>query len=354
MCGLCGVLGSTLSKDDIAAFQDLMIVSTIRGSDGAGIVAIDKQAGHAAHTLRSEGTAADLATGSEFFKLAKKNLSCLMGHARLPTSGNWEIGDVHPHVSGPVIGMHNGTMKTVNGKPVTTKDSDSRMLFTSIRNSGIDETVANSHGAYALTYINTQLDTISFLRNKMRPLCFARLEGAPEKIFWASESGFLRLVLGRIYTGKKITVLRANEDVLFTFRLHFSGDCNYLDTRIVKEKEPEPNPTQGTNGATAHTKPAQTRDMLDRDGKVLKMYETRYGHYVPEEDLLQILNITGCSWCGDHPSITEATVTKRVLWVDDNYFICQHCATHDPMARDYAQSCNCTLPPYAKDVPLVH
>jgi glucosamine 6-phosphate synthetase-like amidotransferase/phosphosugar isomerase protein len=318
MCGLCGVLSSHLDANSIEAFKGLMIVSTLRGEDGAGIVGIPKQAGAAAEILRSEGTAADLATGMEFWKLAEKkdtHLSCLMGHARHPTSGTFDLEHVHPHTAGPIIGMHNGTLtKVMNRKPKQT-ESDSKLFFKAVANTGIDNAIDNTEGAYALTFVNTGLDTLYLLRNKLRPLSLATVEGVTDEIFWASEGSFLKLVLGRIYNNRKITTSRLNEDMLVSFRLHYTGPVSALDYRLLKSSKPS---------------------VPLIEDKSTKMVATAKNRFVTEAELAVIL-AQGCAYCME-PGTQADYNGHNLTWLAENEYLCHHCVTHDQFARDYAVS----------------
>lgn len=326
MCGLCGVLGPELKEDHWRIFQNLMIVSTIRGADGSGIAAVPLKAGADVEVLRSEGCAADLVTGAEYWKMRKGKWTCFMGHARFPTRGTYDMKDVHPHVCGPIVGMHNGTMLRVNGRLLKQADNDSRLLFQSIMHTGIDNTIKLSHGAYALSYLTKTTDTLSFLRNKARPLSFARIEGQPE-MYWASEVSFLTMILGREFPGRKILTYHLGEDTFMSFRLHGNqAGVKVLDHRKIestKEKEIE------------------TAEKVS----IIHMRPTKSGHFVTEPEM-QVILARGCSYCSGTDASMAHVVQKQVAWVDKEEFICHECLSYDSIARDYARSCGCDqLPP---------
>lgn len=332
MCGLCGIVGPNLGPAEWDLFKHLMIVSTLRGEDGAGIVAVPMKSGKDFTVLRTAGCAADLATGREFLSLrSKQKWACFMGHARYPTRGTWDIEDVHPHVSGPIFGMHNGSMDTVNGEKIQKDQSDSRALFTCIRNMGIDNTMANSEGAYALSYINKATDQLCFVRNAGRTLYFMQVAGLPF-IAWASERGFLDLIADRTpgIADKAVSIYKLPPGQLVTFRLRNSGVVKYLDYRPLVVPKP----------VTVDKTPVPPHVTHE---KATQMWETVRGHYLTEEELTVAL-ISGCANCNRTSDITDFRKGKT-FWYDKTEFICDDCAEHDQLARDYLKSHGVTPPP---------
>jgi hypothetical protein len=213
--------------------------------------------------------------------------------------------------------MHNGTMtKVMNRKPKQT-ESDSKMLFRAIANMGIDNALENSDGAYALTFINTGLDMLYLLRNKLRPLSLATIEGIQDEVFWASEGSFLKLVLGRIYNNRKITTFKLNEDTLVSFRLHYSGALTHLDHRFVKSG-------------------SKTSVPVVYGEKATKMVPTAKNRFVTEDELAVIL-AKGCAYCME-PGTQSDYSTHNLTWLSEDEYLCNHCVTHDDFARDYATS----------------
>lgn len=321
MCGLCGIIGPNMKGPEWDVFKDLMIVSTLRGEDGAGIIAVPMKGGKDFEVLRTEGCAADLVTGLEFLKLRKGNWACFMGHARQPTSGTWGMEDVHPHISGPIYGMHNGTMLRVNGTLVGKDDNDSRLLFNSIRNTGIENTVRQSHGAYALSYLNKATDQLCFIRNKARPLYFMQVAGLPH-LMWASERWFLDMIASRTpgLADKAISIYNLAPDHYLTFRIHNAGPVKYVDFRSIEKAEAVPEMPQKSN----------------------TVYETKHGSFLDELELKMCLQ-SGCAYCSQPMDMTDYQ-RNRTFWYAKNEFICHDCATHDPLARDYLMSSGVTPP----------
>lgn len=336
MCGLCGVLSTRLSPQEIASFQHLMTVSTLRGSDGAGFVAAPVKADREFKIVRQpHWTAADLVYSHEFWDIALKDtnkpsnqLSMLMGHARMPTTGGTDEEDCHPHIAQHIVGMHNGTLTKV-GRKVTVKDNDSRMLFDGIATVGIQKTFQETEGSFAVTFIDKKSDTLYFARNKQRPLYWGKIK-AHNTIWWASESVFLEMVLGRLFTGQELKIYQAKPDTLVSFRVHPLGMVGYVDavpldtpaSHSVPEVKSE---TQETKGNNSHG-----------------MVETARGKFVALDELKLKLQ-EGCAYCGKGQTLQDH-LKHKLTWTGVDEFICEDCVKYDEFARDYCTSRGIVLP----------
>lgn len=198
MCGIVGVSTTHLSISEREIFEDLMTVSNLRGSQGAGIATWSHLSGEA-HRVRTQHNGINLINSGPYhdlFGLQGDRPSTLIGHTRAPTRGGIEIENVHPHNFDDIIGVHNGTMHQIDGKGIPVGFSDSYELYRTINDKGLQSFVQNSGGAYALVWINKEQETLNFFRNSERPLWFAWVYGGMT-MFWASEKSMLEFVLGR-------------------------------------------------------------------------------------------------------------------------------------------------------------
>lgn len=195
MCGLVGVVG-LLSEAHRKAFKTLITVDAVRGEHSTGVAAIGFTAPHT--ILKTVGGPSNLnpfvSWGRTGYVGAARGL---IGHNRFATVGGITEEAAHPYVQGDIIGAHNGTLdnhKTAldSAKYVT----DSEALFASINDVGLKQTLEKTLGAWALTYYNRADDTMNFIRNKQRPLWFARTDDR-SALFWASEEWMLYSALGR-------------------------------------------------------------------------------------------------------------------------------------------------------------
>ena len=118
----------------------------------------------------------------------------LIGHNRWATTGAINAKNAHPFNFKGLVGCHNGTLvdQTLldNHKNF---EVDSENLFDSINNEGVRETIRKTHGAYALTWYDKKEDSINFLRNSQRPLCYV-FSLDQKTIFWASEEWMLKVI----------------------------------------------------------------------------------------------------------------------------------------------------------------
>lgn len=353
MCGLCGVLSPNITHEQTSIFQALMAVSTIRGPWGSGIVAVPKKNAPIDVLRNPMITAAELAHSNDFYKLfgpkQKTELVCLMGHARYPTSGGYELSDCHPHEAGDILAMHNGTMTHVLDLKVEKKDNDSSLLIEAIATYGLEEALRRSKGAYALTMVNKAADTLTLIRNNDRPLYVATAFDVDTGLFWASEVGFLRLVLERskkFRDSKQLKYYNINPERVLTFRLHNTGAPTlFSHTPLIDT----PNTTDGktTNEKTTDEKTIPA-DHLE--------HITRAPYSLRRDELIQVLH-AGCANCCI-PSTYQDYLAGNTHWHKRNEFFCDSCLTYDDLAQTYFISSGLQLPkgiaPVTPTPPITH
>jgi len=223
MCGISGVMSSALSNSEIDRFEDLMLVSNLRGSQGSGVVTYrsDKKKGDTSHYMFAKilGNGIDI-VGMESYQncVHKSRPSIIIGHTRAPTRGDAkDKKNVHPHIYGHICGVHNGTLTKVNGKYCAYNTSDSAQFFERVAEVGIDEAMVGLEGAYAFVWFDTNQNTINFLKNDKRTLYFARPETYPSTLYWSSEYGMLAFIFGR--QGIKMNIEPVPNDTLITINV---------------------------------------------------------------------------------------------------------------------------------------
>lgn len=331
MCGIAGVMSAYLSPGEIKTFKDLMVVSTLRGKWGSGVLAVPTNPKKPVDYIRSLDSGCEIVETKQFDELVKPKTAVLLGHCREPTRGGYTLNFMHPHKADHIVGVHNGTMDMVARVPVTEGKSDSKMVFEAIRDFGPQYFVENSKGAYALVWIDAKTDTINFLRNDQRPLYFAHIEGIEGTVYWASEASMLSFVLSRATVStSKVIVRRLPPDLWITFRLKNSGRVTILDKKEVKPKvvplrvagpTTTVPPVQQTSAtSTGATTTIKTVSPSEPSGLLI----THMGSRVPLDEIKHILTVQGCTYCAKRKSLTDY-VKNRVTWIDRGMFLCEEC-----------------------------
>jgi len=210
ICGIVGAASRNLVGTEVKTFEDLMIVSNLRGKQGAGVIVVSEKK---VHGVKSVGNGIDVIERESYRKLAYKDCSILVGHTRWPTKGGVDINAVHPHMFSGLAGVHNGTLRKVRNQTVPDSESDSGAIYKHINEVGVVEALKEAEGAYALVFIDYKTSTLNFIRNFARPLFFAKVNwhSPGRTLYWASEKAFLQLILGRNNIKHDIEELPVNE-----------------------------------------------------------------------------------------------------------------------------------------------
>lgn len=201
MCGLAGGMSSTLSSGELNKIKMLMVLSTFRGMYGSGAIVVHpgKKKTLGLSVCRTECCAAELICDTSFVTAIANSPKIVVAHARAPTKGGNELANVHPHRTGHITGVHNGTMWQVMGQKIDDDKSDSAAIFAAIAEHGVEAFMKESRGAYSLVWTDTKEGTLNFLRNEQRPLVFANVGwgNRTSTVYWSSELGMLEYMLKR-------------------------------------------------------------------------------------------------------------------------------------------------------------
>lgn len=179
-------------------FTDLLIVDSVRGMHGTGVAAI-RRFENRVNLCKMPVPSQILVMGSEYEKAIKDPVKVLIGHNRYATCGKKTAENTHPFSCNNVTGAHNGTLYSDSIKridPLEMYGTDSEGIIASINDDGLQPTVDKLDGAWALTWFDSETDTINFLRNDKRSLFYAYSEDRCTLI-WASELSMLKWVLDR-------------------------------------------------------------------------------------------------------------------------------------------------------------
>lgn len=213
MCGLVGGAGN-LWQGDKRMVQMLLELDIVRGKDSTGLALIEKFGKGKLHLVKSVGRPIDLfrewTTFDDQLDIIP-SVRLALGHNRWATIGEVNENNAHPFLQGNIVGAHNGTL--VNVKHLEDGESfevDSEAIFYNLNKNGIDATIPRIHGAYALTWYDTEAEKLYFIRNSQRPLFYASNQ-PNDVLFWASEPWMLEIAaMKNKIKLDKITELKEN------------------------------------------------------------------------------------------------------------------------------------------------
>ncbi len=207
MCGLFGGYStSAMSGDLIKVVEKLGFVSSLRGIDSTGLIAIKevKAKKKKKKFLPPFRTASrkEVINPISFFQnpatrsmIQGNDVAALIGHCRWATIGNVNYDNSHPIQVGPIIGVHNGTINTFKKEATDNNTTDSAIFYRHIAEDGVDAAInkVGYTGAYAIVFYDERDNTITFARNKERTLYFMYSK-CKRHLVWASEYSMLTLV----------------------------------------------------------------------------------------------------------------------------------------------------------------
>lgn len=233
ICGLVGVAGEINAKEE-GIFKRLLEIDTIRGPHSTGILGVDARGW--TQVVKKVGTPWDLYEYKQFDEIFRKRLTVLMGHNRWATKGKINSTNAHPFEHDHIIGAHNGTLRNqellINHKRF---EVDSDNIFHSISEVGVDDTVKKLCGAFALTWWDSEQETMNFVRNNERPLHICISENG-KTIYWASEPWMLEVTL-KIAGVKHHPIFEPAPGQLFSYNIQISYNPKELDPVKVRDLE---------------------------------------------------------------------------------------------------------------------
>lgn len=181
---MCGLFGAARAESGGGVRQRLCLLGTLaqdRGVDAAGVAVL----GADCEAIRVRKAVGPFRKVITYRDLAIPRLMgtgrVTMGHTRAASVGRRDsLKNAHPFVCGPIIGAHNGTIRSEMlarefGVEMAARRTDSEVLFSALSTvSDPVEVLEAVHGTAALTWFDTRQPGQLFLaRVKERPLNIA-------------------------------------------------------------------------------------------------------------------------------------------------------------------------------------
>jgi RNase P subunit RPR2 len=176
MCGIVAVgAKTTFMGMDVACFEELLVLDSVRGIDGTGVVAVRKTGN--ADICKIGSHTYDL-LGSELWKKIKtrghEKYLALLGHNRKATFGSVSNENSHPFRHEGIVVVHNGCVddyKSFNPDAVVDSSVLPKLFHTYRDNPA--EALSQLKGAFSLLWYDAHNKLIRWVRNKERPLFYA-------------------------------------------------------------------------------------------------------------------------------------------------------------------------------------
>lgn len=190
MCGLVGIAGNTIMGHS-KMFRTMLVFDQVRGihSTGIALVPLTKDE---PDVEKEEGCPNNLWQWgqSELLDIngvSKQLKKAYIGHNRHATKGKINEENAHPFTFGDITGAHNGSLTDWSDlEGYKDFDVDSKAIFKTIADKGIEHTWKSFRGAAALTWWDKSDGTMNFIRNDERPLVYV-YSASKQCIIWASE-----------------------------------------------------------------------------------------------------------------------------------------------------------------------
>lgn len=201
MCGIVGMAGN-LNSSTSKMFRDMLVFSQLRGMDSTGVFTVPMTATVEPSLVKEVGTPGELFTSKtqDLFDargVLKATPKVVVGHTRAATIGDTTKENAHPFQHDHIFGVHNGSLTVYSDLcGYAEHEVDSKAIFHTIAEKGIEYTWKSFYGAAALVYWDNKERLLHIIRDDQRPL-FLMQSKAKDAFFWASEEWMITVAAGR-------------------------------------------------------------------------------------------------------------------------------------------------------------
>lgn len=179
----------------------MLIFSQVRGPHSTGVASVSRGPDHETKMAKALGRPDMLIDyDKRYDRVVDFGKKFILGHNRFATQGKINVKNAHPYNFENIVGCHNGTIPDYRlrelKKGPEDYGTDSECVLANINEYSLEETFRTLSGAWAFVWFDRRYNTLNFLRDPNRYLCYCYSEDR-ETIFWASEKGFLDAALTR-------------------------------------------------------------------------------------------------------------------------------------------------------------
>tara|TARA_B110000858_G_C17792783_1_gene470816 strand:+ start:1248 stop:2387 length:1140 start_codon:yes stop_codon:yes gene_type:complete len=240
MCGLVGVVGSTMSFVDSKVFRQLLYIDALRGPHSTGVST--NNINGEVETFKRALNASDYLQLKLGEKISSKVTGdFLLGHNRYATQGAIDDNNAHPFTYGNVTLAHNGTLSDQTTLP-DHKDFEvdsENIAYAMGLAENPEEVISKLIGAFALSWWNDHTREYYLVRNAERPLWLAKND-IKDTYYYASERYMLEAILSR--NNIKYTINEVPVGNLVTFKFNDKGTITLTDKKVKIAPKPSVKP----------------------------------------------------------------------------------------------------------------
>lgn len=195
MCGIFGLLESSSSglfSTDTKIIWGMSLLTSMRGADATGFIGVDVKKNQT-DIMKAVGGPWEWNNwkqSDEFMKRIVSKYNVVIGHGRAATIGKNVAQNAHPFKHGDITLVHNGTLRnftSIKSRHKLEFDVDSEAVCYLINKIGLQETLDEIEGAFALAWWDAKNQTVNFIRNSERPLYYT-ISTNNKRLIFASES----------------------------------------------------------------------------------------------------------------------------------------------------------------------